>query len=130
MSNVPSALLYTDDHEWIELEGGIASIGITDHAQDQLGDIVYLGEFPEEGTKVEAGDVIGVVESVKATSDIYAPLSGRIMGMNDDLIESPELVNKEPYGDSWMIKIKLSDKSELEDLLQASFYEQLIENEE
>lgn len=128
MSNVPSNLQYTGDHEWVAVSGKEAAVGITDHAQDQLGDIVYLGDFPQPGEEVEQGDVIGVIESVKATSDIYAPLSGKITAVNEELLEEPAELNKDPYADNWIIKIKVSDKDELSSLLDASAYEQMIED--
>lgn len=128
MANIPQNLLYTSDHEWVKIEGKVATIGITDHAQDQLGDIVFLGDAPDAGTKLEKGDVIGVVESVKATSDIYAPVDGKIAELNEDLEEEPELVNSDPYGRGWILKIKLSEE-DVSDLLNAEQYEELVENE-
>ncbi len=128
MSKIPTNLRYSDDHEWVLVDAdGTAFIGITDHAQDQLGDIVYLGEFPEVGESFEQGDTIGVIESVKATSDIFAPLSGKLLDVNLDLIESPEGINGDPYEASWMIKFKIADAEELEDLFDAEGYEALIE---
>lgn len=126
MSEVPTHLKYSEDHEWVAVADGIATIGITAHAQDQLGDVVYLGDFPDEGDGVEQGDVIGVVESVKATSDIYAPVTGEIIEVNGELEDQPELVNSEPYEGGWLLKIKLGADSELDDLLSASAYEELI----
>jgi len=128
MSRIPSNLRYTDDHEWVAVEGNVAHVGITDHAQDQLGDIVYLGDFPKPGEEVEQGDVIGVIESVKATADLYAPLSGKVAGINEDLLEEPGEVNGEPYADNWIIKIKMVDKGELDALLSAEAYEQLTDD--
>jgi glycine cleavage system H protein len=127
MPNHPKSLKYTQDHEWVHVEEGIATIGITDHAQDQLGDIVYLGDMPEAGDSVEKGDVVGVIESVKATSDIFAPISGEIVEINSDLIESPEIVNSDPYEEGWMLRIRFSDRAEVDDLLSADQYEELIE---
>ena len=128
MSKIPKNLLYTSDHEWVKIDGKIATIGITDHAQEQLGDIVFLGEAPDSGTSIEKGDPVGVVESVKATSDIFTPVDGKIGEMNEDLEEEPELVNSDPYGRGWILKIKLID-SDLSDLLSAAQYEELVENE-
>ncbi len=128
MANIPANLLYTSDHEWVKIDGKVATIGITHHAQDQLGDIVFLGDAPDAGTKIEKGDVVAVVESVKATSDIYTPVDGKIAELNEDLEEEPELVNSDPYGRGWILKIKLSEE-DLSDLLSAAQYEELVENE-
>ena len=128
MSNIPSNLQYTGDHEWVAIDGNLALVGITDHAQDQLGDIVYLGDFPQPGETVEQGDVIGVIESVKATSDIYSPLTGKIEAVNEELLEEPGDLNGEPYADNWILRIKIMDKTELDSLLDASAYEQLVED--
>lgn len=129
MSNIPSELKYVASHEWIRVEGdGVVTIGITDHAQDLLGDVVFV-ELPEVDADVETGDESGVVESVKAASDIYAPLSGVVVEVNEDLEDSPELVNSDPYGDGWFFKLKLSDASELESLLDAEGYTDLCESE-
>jgi glycine cleavage system H protein len=127
MSEIPESLLYSHDHEWVSIEGGIATIGISHHAQDQLGDVVYLGDFPDLGSKLEKGDAMGVIESVKATSDIYAPLSGKLIEFNADLVESPELVNSDPYNEGWIARLKISDKSEVDDLLNADKYEDLVD---
>ncbi len=127
MSEIPSKLLYSEDHEWVSVKDGIATIGITFHAQHQLGDVVYLGDFPDEGDGVEQGDVVGVVESVKATSDIFSPVTGEVVEVNADLDDSPELVNSDPYVDGWLLKIRLSDEAELGDLLSAAAYEKLID---
>ncbi|MBJ95372.1 MAG: glycine cleavage system protein H [Rickettsiales bacterium] len=127
MSEIPEDLLYSDDHEWVRLDGNVAIIGISHHAQDQLGDVVYLGDFPDVGSSVEKGDAMGVIESVKATSDVFAPLSGKLLEFNSDLIEAPELVNSDPYGEGWIARMKISDKSEIEDLLDADKYEDLVD---
>jgi glycine cleavage system H protein len=127
MSEIPNKLLYTHDHEWVLLAEGIATIGISHHAQDQLGDVVYLGDFPDVGANLEKGDAVGVIESVKATSDIFAPLSGKLLEVNADLIEAPELVNSDPYNEGWIARIKISEKSELSDLLDANAYEELVD---
>ncbi len=129
MSNVPSELKYVSSHEWIRDEGdGIVTIGITDHAQDLLGDVVFV-ELPDVGAEVSAGDDAGVVESVKAASDLYAPLSGTVCEINEDLEDSPESVNSDPYGDGWFFKLKLSDLDELDDLLDADDYAAQCEEE-
>ena len=121
----PAECKYTKEHEWIRVEGDLAEIGITDYAQDSLGDIVFL-ELPEKGTDVEREDSFGVVESVKAVSDLYAPLSGTIEETNEPLADTPELINEHPYSDGWIIKIKISDPSELDSLLDAKAYEDYI----
>jgi glycine cleavage system H protein len=129
MSNIASELKYVASHEWIRVEGdGIVTIGVTDHAQDLLGDVVFV-ELPDVGAELAGGDEAGVVESVKAASDVYAPLSGEIVAINEELEDSPELVNSDPYGDGWFFKIKLSDTAELNDLLDAEGYTGLCESE-
>ncbi len=125
----PSSLKYTKEHEWVAVDGGVATVGVTDHAQDALGDIVYLGDFPEVGDDVERDDVIGVVESVKATSDIFAPISGEIVEINETLEDAPEVVNESPYDKGWLIKISVGDEAELDDLLDLEAYQALIAEE-
>ena len=126
MSEIPSELKYSQEHEWIRVDDtGVAIIGITDHAQELLGDMVYV-ELPEVGDDVSAGDETGVVESVKAASDIYAPISGKIVEINDDLADSPENVNTEPYDSGWLYKMSVSQVEELEQLLSADDYAELI----
>lgn len=124
----PEELRYTKEHEWALIEGNVATVGITDYAQDALGDIVYL-ELPEEGTEVESHEPFGVIESVKAVSDLYAPVSGRVIEVNKDLMDQPEIINEDPYGEGWMIKIEFDDPSELEELMTAEEYQQFIEEE-
>ncbi len=121
MSNTPAELKYAASHEWARLEGDVVTVGITDHAQDALGDLVYV-ELPTVGDQVSAGDEAGVVESVKAASDIYAPVSGEIIAVNESLADTPETVNSEPYEGGWLYKIKASDVSELDKLLSADEY--------
>ena len=129
MSDIRKELKYVASHEWIRDEGdGTVTIGITDHAQDLLGDVVFV-ELPDVGAEVAAGDDAGVVEAVKAASDVYAPLSGEVVAVNEQLEDSPELVNSDPYGDGWFFRLKLSDVSELEDLLDADAYNELCEEE-
>lgn len=124
--SVPSDLLYTEDHEWAREEGDLVVIGITDYAQDELGDVVYV-ELPLVGDSVSQGDPFGVVESVKAASDLYSPLSGEVVEINNALEEAPELVNNTPYTDGWMMKIKPSNwDSERESLMDPAAYEQMI----
>jgi glycine cleavage system H protein len=125
---VPEDLLYSKEHEWVKVEGDEATIGITDHAQDQLGDIVYV-DLPSVGQQIEQFKTFGVVESVKAASDLYAPISGEVLAVNSDLSSTPESVNQEPYGGGWMIRVKIKDRNELEGLLDAKGYEQEIAEE-
>jgi len=130
MSEVPVELGYAATHEWAKQdEEGLIVIGISDHAQDALGDIVYV-ELPEVGQQIVAGEEAGVVESVKAASDIYAPVSGAVAEINDALEDSPETVNQDPYGDGWFFKLKVTDERELDDLLDAEAYEELCEGED
>ena len=124
----PPGLKYSKEHEWVATEDAVATVGITDHAQEQLGEIVSV-ELPAVGDKVSKDDPFGVVESVKAVSDIYAPVSGTVVAVNEDLPQSPETVNEDPYGDGWLIKVKLSDTAELDDLMDSEEYEEMIENE-
>ncbi len=129
MSLIPKNLFYSNEHEWIKIDGDNCVIGITDFAQEQLTDIVYL-EIPEVGTPLEKDEAFGVVESVKSVSDIYSPLSGEIISINEDVIEAPELINEDPYGDGWLIKIKIDDESELDSLMDAMEYQDYIESGE
>jgi len=123
--NIPSDLKYTKDHEWVKIEGDTITVGITDFAQGELGDIVYVDVDTLDDT-VKKDEVFGSVEAVKTVSDLFMPLSGEVAEFNEALEDEPELVNKDPYGEGWMIKIKLSDSSELEDLLDAEAYKGLI----
>jgi glycine cleavage system H protein len=125
MSNVPVDLLYTKEHEWAKVEGDRARIGITAFAQEQLGDVVFV-EVPKVGARVTALQTFGVVESVKAVSDLFAPLSGEVVEINAELTKKPETVNADPYGQGWMIVVKLADPKELGALLSAADYEKLI----
>ena len=129
MSNIPTDLKYATSHEWIRAEGnGVFTVGITEHAQDLLGDMDFV-ELPEVGDNVAQGDDCAVAESVKAASDIYAPISGEIVAVNDALNDSPELVNSAPYGDGWMFQVKASDESEVAGLLDAAGYKNAIDEE-
>ncbi len=121
--NVPESLKYTNDHEWIKIEGDIATVGITDFAQGELGDIVYV-EIETEGEEIEEGEVFGTVEAVKTVSDLFMPVSGTITEVNGELEDSPELVNEDPYGKGWMIKIKMSGGAD--SLLDAAAYQDVI----
>ncbi len=123
--NIPEELKYTEDHEWIKVDGDVATVGITDFAQGELGDIVYV-EIETEGESFDASEVFGTVEAVKTVSDLFMPLSGEVMQVNENLEDSPETVNSSPYEDGWMIKIKMSDPSELENLMSAETYQSHI----
>ena len=130
MSNVPSELRFLSSHEWVLVEGDVATIGVSDHAQELLGDLVFV-ELPEVGSSVSAGDSVGVIESVKAASDTYAPVSGEIIEVNDELEDSPERINDDPYGDGWMYRIKMEDPEEVGDLLDADAYtDSIVEDDE
>lgn len=129
MSNVPSELKFLSSHEWVLIEDDIATIGVSDHAQELLGDLVFV-ELPDEGDSVSAGDSVGVIESVKAASDTYAPLSGEIVEINSELEDSPERINDDPYGDGWMYKIKMEDADEVDNLLDADSYTDSIAEDE
>ncbi len=121
--------LYTETDEWIKVTDDVAVVGITDYAQKKLKDIVGI-ELPEVGKKVKKGEAIGVIESIKATADVYAPISGEVVEVNEKLLDSPELINNDPYGDGWIVKIKIEDKSELDKLLKPQEYANKIEKEE
>lgn len=129
MSNIPTDLRYASTHEWVRPEGdGVFTVGISEHAQGLLGDMVFV-ELPDVGDTVSTGDDVAVAESVKAASDVYAPISGEVVGVNEDLEDSPELVNSDPYGDGWLFKIKADDAEEVEGLLDAEGYENSIDEE-
>jgi len=130
MSDIRPELRYAASHEWIRLEDdGTAYVGISDHAQDAMGDLVVV-ELPEVGQKMETGDEAGVVESVKAASDIYAPVSGEIVAINEALEDTPELVNQDPYGDGWLFRLRINDKADLDELLSADEYREQLESED
>ena len=124
--NIPENLKFTKDHEWVKIEDGIATVGVTDFAQSELGDIVFV-EIETEGEELEIEEVFGTIEAVKTVSDPYMPLSGKIIEVNSELEDHPEQVNKEPYGNGWMVKIELSNTDETKDLLSAAQYKDLIE---
>ncbi len=126
--NVPKELKYRETHEWVRVENDLAVVGITDYAQGELGDVVYV-ELPEVGRKVQAGEAVAVIESVKTASDIYAPVSGEIVEVNEALSEHPEKVNEDPYGEGWLFKIRMERPEELEALLDAEGYAKLLEAE-
>ncbi|MEU2314874.1 glycine cleavage system protein GcvH [Streptomyces albidoflavus] len=124
--NIPEELKYTEEHNWVRvLPGGAAQVGITSYAQTQLGDIVFV-ELPKVGQAPDAGQAMGVIESVKAATDLYSPLAGKVTAVNDELEASPELINEEPYGDGWMVEIQPSDAGALNDLLDAAKYQGIV----
>ncbi|MCP4705886.1 MAG: glycine cleavage system protein GcvH [candidate division Zixibacteria bacterium] len=123
--NIPSDLKYTKEHEWIKIDGNLATIGVTDFAQGELGDIVFV-ELPSVGDETKSGESFGTIEAVKAVSEIFSPLSGKIVEINELLEDDPMVINSEPYGDGWMVKIELSDSSELESLISSDEYQELI----
>ena len=123
--NIPEDLQYTKSHEWVRIEGDTATIGITDHAQDELGDIVFV-ELPEEGDTFDAGESFGTVESVKAVSDLYAPVGGEVVEVNSALEDAPENINEDPYGEGWIVKLRTTDEA---DLLSPEEYEKVVEEE-
>ena len=123
--NVPAELKYTKEHEWIRVDGEVAYVGITDYAQSQLGDIVFV-EVETEGDSLEAGDTFGKIEAVKTVSDLYIPVSGEVLEFNSALEDQPDLVNKDPYGEGWIIKMKVDDEAQLDGLLSADAYKATI----
>ncbi|MFX0078037.1 MAG: glycine cleavage system protein GcvH [Candidatus Hermodarchaeota archaeon] len=126
MTKIPAELLYTKEHEWVRQVDGVVRVGITDYAQEELHEIVMV-ELPSVGTAVEAGEAFGTVDSVKATSELFSPLAGEVTEVNEKLEEAPELVNNDPYGEGWMVAIKVSDPNELKSLLSADDYKRFIE---
>ena len=123
--NIPEDLQYTKSHEWVRIEGDTATIGITDHAQDELGDLIFV-ELPEEGDTFDAGESFGTVESVKAVSDLYAPVGGEVVEVNSALEDAPENINEDPYGEGWIVKLRTTDEA---DLLSPEEYEKVVEEE-
>ena len=128
MANIPDDLHYSKDHEWVRVDGNVAVVGITDYAQDSLGDVVYV-ELPKVGEKFAANESFGSVESVKAVSEVFCPVSGEIVGVNDSLNDAPEKVNQDPYGEGWMIRVKMSSPGEVDSLLTAAEYEDFTKEE-
>jgi len=124
--NIPADLKYTQDHEWVRVDGDVAVVGITDFAQGELGDVVFV-EIETEGETLDKGETFGTVEAVKTVSDLFMPVGGEVSEVNEALADDPELVNKDPYGDGWMIKVKISDSSDLDDLMDAEAYKSMIE---
>jgi glycine cleavage system H protein len=123
---IPAELKYTEDHEWVRVEGDTATVGITDFAQGELGDVVFV-EIETEGEELGKGETFGTVEAVKTVSDLFMPVGGEVAEVNEALVDEPEIVNKDPYGKGWMIKIKVKDSSELDDLLSADDYKKMVE---
>lgn len=123
--NIPSDLRYTKDHEWIKVDGDLVTVGITDYAQGELGDIVYV-EVNAEGEELEQEETFGAVEAVKTVSDLFMPISGEVAEVNEKLADNPELVNSDPYGEGWMIKVKVSNASEIEELMDADAYKEHV----
>lgn len=128
MVEIKSDLRYTKSHEWVKIDGDTITMGVSDFAQSELGDITYL-ELPEPGESVTRSEPLGVIESVKAASDIYSPVTGEIVEANDQVVDAPEAVNSSPYGDAWLVKIKVSDTSELDELMDSAAYEKFVEEE-
>jgi glycine cleavage system H protein len=128
MIEIPEELKYTDEHEWAKVEDDLVVIGITDYAQDALGEIVFI-ELPSEGDEITKGDSFGGVESTKSVSDLYAPVSGEVVEVNESLLDSPETINEDPYGDGWLIKVRVHDSDEFDDLMDSEQYSEFIEKE-
>ncbi|MBL4608886.1 MAG: glycine cleavage system protein GcvH [Pseudomonadales bacterium] len=129
MSELPAELKFLSSHEWARVEGDIVTVGISDHAQESMGDLVFV-ELPDVGADLHANDEAGVVESVKAASDIYTPVTGKVLAINEDLEDAPELVNKDPYHDGWLFQIKFTDAAELDDLLSSEDYQAQLDSED
>lgn len=128
MAEVAQGLYYTKTHEWVKVDGDVATVGVSDFAQSELGDITYL-ELPEPGDTVTKGEPLGVIESVKAASDIYAPVSGEVIEANEEVVDSPEVVNSDPYEAGWFVKVRLSNPDEVSELMDAAAYQQFVEEE-
>lgn len=126
--NLPEDLKYTKEHEWVKISGNTITVGVSDFAQDQLGEIVFV-ELPEEGEEFSKGDAFGVVESVKSVSDVYAPVSGRVIEINDPVVDSPEIINDDCYGEGWLVKLEVSDAAELKELLSSKDYAKFLKEE-
>jgi glycine cleavage system H protein len=125
----PEDLYYTKEHEWVRVDDGVATIGVTDYAQDSLGDVVFV-ELPEEGAELQKDESFGVVESVKAVSDLFSPVTGEVIEINDALPDSPEVVNSDPYGEAWMLKLNMNDETELRELMSAKDYRAYLASQE
>ncbi|SFM61709.1 glycine cleavage system protein GcvH [Marinobacter zhejiangensis] len=130
MSEIPANVKYIETHQWVRVEGdGTATVGITDFAQEQLGDVVYIG-LPEVGATVNGGEEAGVAESVKSASDVFSPVTGEVLAVNETLEDEPEMVNEDPYGEGWLFKVKLADEGELDGLMDADTYAELVAEQE
>jgi glycine cleavage system H protein len=127
---VEADLKYTDKDEWVRVEGNNGTIGVSDYAQEQLSDIVYLEYLVSEGDELEKGAEFATIESVKAASEVYSPVSGKVVALNEDLLDTPEILNSDPYGEAWMVKVELSDPSELDSLMDSAAYEKNVEERE
>lgn len=125
MTNIPDGLRFTRSHEWVKVDGDSVTIGVSDFAQNELGDITYL-ELPESGTQVSGGEPLGVIESVKAASDIYSPVSGEVVEANQQVVDAPDLVNTSPYDQAWLVKVRVSDQSEVEALMDSDAYRSYV----
>ena len=123
--NIPQILKYTKEHEWVREDGDTVTVGITEHAQGELGDIIFV-EFPEIGQKIERDELCGTIEAVKTVADLFAPISGTVIEINETLDDSPESVNQDPYGDGWMVKVSVSEAGELDNLMSADQYQEMI----
>lgn len=123
MTSTPQNLKFTKTHEWVLLDGDVVTIGVTDHAQQELGDITYL-ELPEEGDAISAGETFGVIESVKAASDVYSPVDGEVVERNSDAVDAPDVINSSPYDGAWLIRVKISDPAQVEALMDAATYDE------
>lgn len=128
MAEIAQGLRYTKTHEWVKVDGDVATVGVSDFAQSELGDITYL-ELPEPGTALTQGEPMGVIESVKAASDIYAPISGEVTEANNEVVDSPELVNSSPYESGWLVKVRVSDPAGLDELMDAAAYQTFVEEQ-
>ena len=128
MTEIPAGLYFTKSHEWAKIEGEVATLGVSDYAQNELGDITYL-ELPDPGTTISQGEPLGVIESVKAASDIYSAVSGEIVETNQDVIDSPEFVNSSPYDKAWLVKVRMSDASEINNLMDSEVYTKFAEEQ-
>ena len=128
MSNIPNELKYSKEHEWVRLDGQVATIGITDHAQSELGDIVYI-ELPKSGSEIAAMGTFGLIESVKAASDLFCPMAGKITEANEDLETAPEKINEDPYGEGWIIKVELGNVEDLNDLMDGAGYQAFLDSQ-
>ena len=128
MSNIPEGLRYSEEHEWVSVAGDVATVGITNFAQEELGDIVFV-ELPKIGAALKRAGTLGVVESVKAVSDVYAPIGGTVTTVNERLTSNPEIINEDPYGDGWMVKVTVTDASDVEGLMTAAQYREFVAQE-